>query len=301
MNIIKYRKIWLSISIAMVFISVPLIFIFRPVPGIDFTGGTLIEIKPNTTVSIGQVREKIQTFLPKRALIIQESGENQYVIRTSNLDANEYKDFENKLNDALGNPNILRHEAIGGSVGQATTRNAIYAILVAGVLIICYLAAAFRKVPKSVSPWAFGTIAFVTLIHDLSFSFAVFSVVSRFKGYELDSTILVAALTILGFSVHDTIVVFDRIRENIIKNPQRNFAENCEISINQTIARSLNTSLAAILVLISMLLLGGSTIKPFILMLTLGIAIGTYSSIFVASPILVFYHSYINRKSQKNS
>lgn len=155
--------------------------------------------------------------------------------------------------------------------------------------------------PKSVSPWAFGVIAFITLIHDLSFSFAVFSIVSRIMGYELDSTILVAALTILGFSVHDTIVVFDRIRENIIKNPQRDFVQNCEVSVNQTIARSLNTSLAAILVLVSMLLLGGSTIKPFVLMLTLGIAIGTYSSIFVASPVLVIYHSYINRKAQKNS
>ena len=301
MNIIKFRKVWILISIAMVVVSIPLIFIFKPTLGIDFTGGTLIELKPKSQISAEQMRSKIQAFSQKRTLIIQESGQNQYVIRTNNLDANEYKDFENKLNLALDNPDILRHEAIGGSVGKATTRNAIYAIIIAGFLIICYLAAAFRKVPKSVSPWAFGTIAFVTLIHDLSFSFAVFSVIGKINGYELDSTILVAALTILGFSVHDTIVVFDRIRENIIKNPQRVFSENCEISINQTIARSLNTSLGAILVLISMLLLGGSTIKPFVLMLALGIGIGTYSSIFVASPVLVIYHSYINKRTQKGS
>lgn len=295
MNIIKFRKVWLLISVFMVVISIPLIFIFKLPPGIDFTGGSLVEIKTKNNYSIDDLRGKIQQFYDKRALIIQESGSNQYIIRTASLEGNDYKTFENNIKNNLDQPDILRHQSIGASVGQAATRNAIYALIAAGALIIIYLAAAFRKVPRSVSPWAFGTIALITLIHDLSFSFAVFSVVGRFAGYELDSTILVAALTILGFSVHDTIVVFDRIRENIIKNPQMSLADNAEISINQTIARSLNTSLAAILVLISMLLLGGSTIKSFVLMLTIGIGIGTYSSIFVASPILVSYFEYINR------
>lgn len=279
----------------MVLSSIPLVLIFKLPLGIDFTGGSLVEIRTKNNFTINDLRGNIQQFYSKRALVIQESGPNQYIIRTASLEGDEYKKFEDDLKSNLDQPDILRHQSIGASVGRAATRDSIYALIAAGALIIVYLAAAFRKVPRSVSPWAFGTIALVTLIHDLSFSFAVFSVVGRFAGYEIDSTILVAALTILGFSVHDTIVVFDRIRENIIKNPQMSLADNAEISINQTIARSLNTSLAAILVLISMLLLGGSTIKSFVLMLTIGIGIGTYSSIFVASPILVSYFEYINR------
>ncbi len=300
MNIIKFRKVWLIISAIMVLVSIPLIFIFKLEPGIDFTGGSLVEIKTKDKQSIGQLRENINTFYDKKALVIQESGNNQFIIRTASLEGENYKEFENNLKSKLDNPDILRHESIGASVGRATTNNAIYALLVASALIIIYLAAAFRKVPRSVSPWAFGSIAILTLVHDLSFSFAVFSVVGRIVGFELDSTILVAALTILGFSVHDTIVVFDRIRENIIKNPQKSLADNAEISINQTIARSLNTSLTAILVLVSMLILGGATIRSFTLMLAMGIGIGTYSSIFVASPILVAYYEYLNRRSKRS-
>ena len=171
------------------------------------------------------------------------------------------------------------------------------AIVLAAILIIMYLAYAFRQVPRALSSWSFGTVAITTLLHDLLTSFAVFTIVGHFAGYELDSMFVVAALTILGFSVHDTIVVFDRIRENMIKNPQKSLEENANASINQTVARSLNTSLAAILVLVSMLILGGTTIKPFVLMLTIGIAIGTYSSIFVASPLLVTWFISQKKKS----
>jgi preprotein translocase subunit SecF len=127
-------------------------------------------------------------------------------------------------------------------------------------------------------------------VHDLIFSFGVYTLVGRFAGYEIEGMTVVAALTVLGFSVHDTIVVYDRVRENMIKHPQNSIAVNCNNAINQTIARSLNTSLTVILVLVAMLLLGGATIKPFILMLTLGIAVGTYSSVFIATPLLVWWY-----------
>lgn len=290
MKIIKYRKLWISIAIGMVALSIPLIFIFSLPLGIDFTGGTLIELSVPDGTSQQTLESKVSEFYGEK-VEIQSSGTNQFIIRTGNLNDESYKSFEEGVKTKIDG-NILQHNSIGSSVGEATTRNAIYAMVIAGILIIFYLAWAFRKVPRSVSPWAFGTIALLTLIHDLSFTFAVFSIVGKVRGYEIDSNILVAALTILGFSVHDTIVVFDRIRENILRHPQRSLAENAESSINQTIARSLNTSLAAILVLISMLLLGGESIKPFILILTIGIAIGTYSSIFVASPVLVLYQKW---------
>lgn len=295
MNIIGLRKFWLFFAIAMVVISIPLIFIFRPPAGIDFTGGTLIEVKSNQISSATDLRNKLLEIDSSRNYVIQELGTNQYIVRTSLIEGDSYSKFET----ALGNKNISGHESIGGSVSQAVTRNAIYAIVVASVLIIIYLAYAFRKVPRSVSSWTFGTIAILTLLHDLSFSFALFSILGAKYGFELDSTILVAALTILGFSVHDTIVVFDRIRENIIKNPHKSFAENANSSINQTIARSLNTSLAAILVLVSMIILGGASIKPFVTFLAIGIGIGTYSSIFVSSPLLVIWFEYKNKQKTK--
>jgi len=178
------------------------------------------------------------------------------------------------------------------------TRKAIIGIILASVLIVAYIAYAFRSVPRSVSAWSFGTVAVIALVHDLTVAFAIFSVIGRIAGYELDALAVVAALTTLGFSVHDTIVVFDRIRENVIKNPQNSFAEVANISVNQTFARSLNTSLTAVLVLISMLILGGATIRPFVLFLAIGISIGTYSSIFVASPLVVFWQERQNKGSR---
>ena len=296
MNIIKYRKFWVIFSAVLVLLGILTIILVRPKAGIDFTGGTLIEIKTEQAPSISVVRDKIKGALNGEELIIQESGQGQYIIRTKALEESDYNKFEAAVKQALPDVNILRHESIGATVGKSLTQRAFIGIGLAALLIIIYLAYAFRSVPRSVSSWAFGIIAITALIHDLIFSFAVYSIVGKFAGYEVEGMIVVAALTILGFSVHDTIVVFDRVRENIIRHPQRTLAENTEISVNQTFARSLNTSLTVILVLVSMFLLGGSTIKPFVFMLITGIAVGTYSSIFVASPLLVCWFEYQNRK-----
>jgi preprotein translocase subunit SecF len=297
MNIIKHKKFWLIFSLAMIVVAIPLLIIFKIPAGIDFTGGSQIEIKANQDENVSDVRSKISKFYTTGDLVVQESGQNQFIITTKSLPQDQYNQFQSDLQSAISS-DILRHQSIGPSVGQNLTRKAIEGVLVAAALIIMYLAYSFRQVPRSVSSWTFGTVAILTLIHDLAFTTAVFFIIGKFYGYELDSLFVVAALTILGFSTHDTIVVFDRIRENMIKNPQESFSDNANSSINQTLARSLNTSLAAILVLISMLILGGSTLKPFILMLTIGIGIGTYSSIFVASPALVTWFEYQNRKKK---
>lgn len=297
MKIIKHKKLLMLIATVTTIIGLSLILTFRVPLGIDFTGGTLVEIKTQVIDKQSELESKIGEFYNKK-FITQDSGEKQYIIRTGLLSDEDYKNFANEIQSKLS-ADILRHESIGGSVGSATTNNAIYALITASIFIIIYLAWAFRKVPRSVSPWAFGTIALITLIHDLILAFGIFSVIGKISGYEIDSTILVAVLTILGFSVHDTIVVFDRVRENILKLPQNSFSENAEISINQTIARSLNTSLTSIIVLVSMFILGGASIKPFVLLLALGIGVGTYSSIFIASPALAVYHEISNRKSTK--
>lgn len=295
MNIIGYRKFWISLSLSLIIAGAIVIIFFRPALGIDFTGGTLVEIKTTGNVGISDVRSGAQNALATREVTVQESGQNQFLIRSKTLEGENYNKFANSLNSTFKDVNILRHESIGAIVGADLTRKAIYGILLASVLIIIYLAYAFRSVPRSVSPWAFGSIAIGVLLHDLSVSFAIFSIIARISGFEIDSMIVVAILTILGFSVHDTIVIFDRIRENIIKNPQKSLAENANVSVNQTFARSLNTSLTVILVLISMIILGGATIKPFVIMLAIGIAIGTYSSIFIAAPTLVSWFAYKKR------
>lgn len=274
----------------MVVAGLGLIFIWKPTFGIDFTGGTLVELRNSQDIKIEDVRHKLSDAYSGKEVMIQESGKNQFVLRAQIQTESDYQDFEKKIKSALPDSNILRHESVGASVGQNLTRKAIIGIIVAAVLIIGYLAYAFRSVPRQVSSWSFGTIAIIALVHDLIFSFGVFTLVGKFAGYEIEGTIVVAALTILGFSVHDTIVVFDRIRENMIKHPSLSIAENANNSVNQTIARSLNTSLTVILVLVAMLLLGGGTIKPFVLMMLVGIAVGTYSSIFVASPVLAWWY-----------
>ncbi len=298
MNIIKFRKFWLIFSLAMVVVSIPTIIFFRLPSGIDFTGGTLVEFKPKEQMDVSVLREKVKE-LEEKNVQIQQSGSNQFIVRVNIADNEKSKKFEEELKSKLPDIEIVRRENIGTIVSANTTRRGIYGFLLAAVLIIMYLAYSFREVPRSVSSWAFGTIAIVTLLHDLCSTVAIYSIIGRIFGYELDSNFLVASLTILGFSVHDTIVVFDRIRENIIKNPQRSFSQNANSSINQTLARSLNTSLTAILILIAMLILGGSTIKPFILMLAIGIGIGTYSSIFIAAPALVMWFEYKNKDNKR--
>lgn len=298
MKVIQFRKFWLILSLATFVASIALAIIFRLPLGMDFTGGSLIEIKPKDTIEIQSLRGKITDFY-KGATLVQNSGSNQFIIRNKITDEAQYKDFENKLKSVLPDVNILRHESIGSSVGKDLTRKASIGIAIAAVLIVIFIAYEFRQVPRTVSAWSFGSVAIITLFHDLATSLAVFFVVGKIAGYEIDSSVVVAVLTILGFSTHDTIVVFDRIRENVIKNPQKNLEQIANSSINQTVARSLNTSLTAILVLVSMLILGGQTIKPFIFLLTIGIAIGTYSSIFVASPLLVTWYLYQNKNSNK--
>lgn len=298
MRIIPYRKFWLVFSLATFVAGAILLVLFRMPLGMDFTGGSLIEIKPKEKVEIQALREKAASLAGGETLV-QNSAENQFIIRNKISDENNYKEFENKLKEAYPEVSILRHESTGSSVGKDLTRKAIIGIAIASALIILFIAYEFRKVPRTVSAWSFGTVAIITLFHDLATSLAIFFIVGKIAGYEIDSSTVVAVLTILGFSTHDTIVVFDRIRENVIKNPQKNLEELANSSINQTIARSLNTSLTAILVLMAMLILGGSTLKPFIFLLTVGIAIGTYSSIFVASPLLVTWYLNQNKSTQK--
>jgi preprotein translocase subunit SecF len=222
------------------------------------------------------------------------SGSNSFIIRMQFID----EETHNQIIDAL-KTNVsaeleeTRFTTIGPLISQSLKNKAIISLLVAWAMIIIYIAFAFRNVPKSVNPWKFGICAILALVHDVLFTIGVFSI---FR-FEVDALFITALLTIIGFSVHDTIVVFDRIRENLKGyDPRKDTFENvCNKAMTQTMARSINTTMSTLLTLVALLIFGPSNIFHFVLALILGITIGTYSSIFIASPLLV----YMVRKSKK--
>ena len=184
------------------------------------------------------------------------------------------------------------YTSIGPVIGQELEKSAFWQLLFVSLGIIFYIGYAFRKVTKPVTSWRFGGAAVIALFHDLLFVLGVFSILGHFWGVEVDSLFVTAMLTVLGFSVHDTIVVFDRIRENLRLYPGHSIDYVVNHSIAQTLVRSLNTSLTVLFVLLSLLLFGGDTIKYFVLTLFIGIIVGTYSSIFIASPVLVLWQKW---------
>jgi preprotein translocase subunit SecF len=195
------------------------------------------------------------------------------------------------LTAKLGNYTETSYDTVGPTISKDLISKSIIAVILASIGIIFYIAYAFRKVPKPLSSWKFGTSAVIALIHDLLITTGFVVVISHYVSWmQIDALFVTALLTIMGFSVHDTIVVYDRLRENFIKNPHQDIELTTEESVNQTLARSINTSMTVVIVLLSLFLLGGTTIRHFILTLIIGIFFGTYSSIFVAAAIVVQWH-----------
>jgi len=219
----------------------------------------------------------------------EDKGEKFSVDRSEKFGGNvQYANYK-ELEKDFGKAEEVRVENIGPIIGAETTRNAFLAVIVASFAIIIYLALSFRKVPKPASSLRFGITAVIALLHDVLVLVGVFSLLGHFLKVEVDVLFVTATLTVIGFSVHDTIVVFDRIRENLPKHLSRRFEEVANISITQTLARSLNTSLTVVFVLLALLLFGGETIRWFVVALLVGIVSGTYSSIFNATALLVLW------------
>jgi preprotein translocase subunit SecF len=297
MNIIGRRKIWYLISLILIVPGI-LAIIFWGIPtGLDFRGGTLLDISYSQGVAKEKIEEAINNSGIKNANI-QPSG-NDFIIRAPVLDSETQKKLTDSLAKAGEGYKQNRLETVGPTVSADLKQKAIIAVILASMAIIIYIAIAFRRVPRPASSWRFGVCAVLALIHDLAFVVGVFAILGHFLGYEIDSLFITALLTIMGFSVHDTIVVFDRIRENLRQSPSLAFETNVNNSILQTLNRSLNTSFTVLLVLLALYLLGGQTLKHFMLALLLGIAIGTYSSIFNASPLLVSWQGWSARRASR--
>lgn len=293
-NIVEKRKTYFIISsiiiglgiVAMIYSLISTGALFRL--GVDFRGGTRFEVQFTEPVSEAQIETVFAQFGDNSPAVVALRGENlqnAWQIRTEFTSPEETQAIEQALN-ALQPllPGTLQVQSVSPSVGAEVTRAAIVAVIVAALVILVYIMFVFRQVPN---PFRYGTCAVAAMIHDLFIILGFAAITGVVLGWEVDALFLTAVLTVAGFSLQDTIVVFDRIRENIAKRPTEKYETVINRSILETIHRSLATQLNAMFVMVAILLFGGASIKPFIAVLFVGLLSGTYSSIFTAVPLLV--------------
>ncbi len=293
MFIIKNKKIFVFISAVLVLLSVGSMVLFGLKLGIDFKGGSLLEVEYlNERPTQSEVESELKP-LSIGEIVVQPIGDMGYSIKIRDITDSERLGIMSALGEDAKETSFT---SIGPSVGSELVRKSIISFILVALGIIFWIAYSFRKVSKPVSSWKYGFIAIVSLIHDISIAAGVFAVLSHFYGVEVDTLFVVAILTVLGLSVSDTIVVFDRIRENIRVGHFKTFEETVGRSLNQVFARSIATSLTVIFALLSLVFFGPKSTKIFAIMLTIGMFFGTYSSIFLASPLLVFVESWQKKK-----
>ena len=291
MNPIKHRKLWYSISLLVIAPGAIALLLWGLKPSIDFSGGTLIEIEG--TKDKGMIQELIEkSKIEGSTITITENGAT---IRAKLIAENIHKSFKAEL-DKVEGAKELRVETVGPAVSKEITRNAFISVALASLLIVFYVAYSFRRVPKPASSWEFGIAAIIALIHDVLIVTGVFAILGHFFGVEIDILFITAILTVVGFSVHDTIVIFDRIRENLIRNTGESFEEIVDRSILEMLPRTLSTSFLVWIILLILFLFGGETTKYFVLAILIGIFSGTYSSILNASPLLVTWQGFKRKR-----
>jgi len=304
MDIIGKKKIFFIFSILIMLPGIISLFIFGLNLSIDFTGGSRMKIAYEKNVDEAN-KDFVKSSLESQGIrvISQEPSGKILIVRTSTIDEKQNSVFVNKLTSKYKSASVEEFSTVGPTIGNETTVNAIKAVAVAALLVVVYITWVFRKVPKPASSIRFGVSTILALVHDVLVTVGVFSILGYLFNVEIDALFITALLTIIGFSVHDTIVVFDRIRENLGKGlgGGGGFDKVVNDSILQTIGRSLNTSLTVLMVLFALLLFGGESIRWFVVALIVGIASGTYSSIFIASPVLVVWHDWSLKRSRNKS
>lgn len=292
--IIKNRNMWFTFSGLLIIGSIVSLLVYPPKLGIDFTGGSLMEVEFSERPESVDVRAALFDAGYGESLV-QTTGESGLLIRMQDVDEDIHQEILGVLGGKYGDMEELRFESIGPTIGGELRRNAMWSLAMVLVAIALYVAYAFRKVSRPVPSWKYGlTTLIAALLHDVLLPLGAFAVLGTFMPVELNLGFVAAILTILGFSVHDTIVVFDRIRENLMKTGG-DFEEVVENSVNETLARSINTTLTTLFPLTAIFLWGGETLKYFALALMIGMVAGTYSSIFLASPLLVVFQKKSTR------
>tara|TARA_Y100000588_G_scaffold91146_1_gene98360 strand:+ start:318 stop:1238 length:921 start_codon:yes stop_codon:yes gene_type:complete len=284
------KRFWFFI-ISLLVITPGIIFLILAPglnPGIDFTGGSSMTLRFSNESNINQEQVRDQLFaLSYEEATVQNLGENSFFVRTRELDEIAKDALVTNITSSLdeGAENVLQgFDLVSPIVAQETVMNAFWAIIAAAIGIFIYIWWAFRNVP---SPLRYGLAAIVALIHDTIIVIGIFAILGELMNMEVNTMFLIALLTVIGYSVNDTIVVFDKIRENVLIHSNRTFPEIVNLSISETISRSLNTSFTLLITLVALILFGGATIREFLLVLLIGVAAGTYSSVAIASQVLV--------------
>jgi preprotein translocase subunit SecF len=299
MNIIHYRKLFFGISGALVLASIVMLFIPPALtPGIDFSGGTALTVEFDQQIPASQVEWVLDSIGYDEA-VIQSTADNSFFLRVRELEEPIRDDAgvittpgeQAAIEDALatiGAFEIGEAVMVSGIIGAENVRNAIIAVIVAAIVILFYVTWAFRHVP---SPFRYGMAAIVALVHDVLIVLGIFSVLGKTIDLEVNAMFITGVLTVIGYSVNDTIVVFDRVRENVLRFPASTIGEVVNLSVRETIGRSLNTSVTLLLVILSLALFASTAIQPLLFVMAAGVVVGTYSSIFIASLTLVAWEA----------
>lgn len=292
MKIVKYRKIFYAISVLLIGFSVFAISFFGLNFGIDFTGGSIVEAQFSEQVDIKPIMSDLAIGEP----VIRATDNNGYIIRTKTLSEQERQAITNAFEEKGGV--VKRFDSVGPILGEELQKKATWSIILVVLAIIIFITYAFRQVSEPVASWKYGTVAVVALLHDVIVPTGIYAYLGRNGGFEIDTLFVTALLVILGFSVHDTIVVFDRTREHLKNGELKrySFEQIVGKSVSETLSRSINTSLTTVIALVVLWMVGPETTKSFALVMILGIVTGTYSSIFIGSPLLVTLEKFQKNK-----
>ncbi len=323
MFVVKYKKFLLWLTLAIVLGASAIIATFGLVPGIDFVGGTLVEVNYTTAPDKEAVSAAIVPLEIGEPLVRRSDSEigQGYLINIRDLSIEEKDKLETTLTSIGEGGSITRYTSIGPVIGAELQDKATWAVGLVLLITVVYVAFAFAGIGKPVSSWVYGFVTILILGHDVLIPFAAMSLLGHFTGAEVDILFMTAILTILGYSVNDTIVIFDRVREKLVQNRTEHktkrvepggiayeevdytlnkpFEELVGMAVSETMVRSVNTSLTVFLALLALYFLGGAITQTFVLVLIVGVIAGAYSSIFIASPILITYAEYLAKKNKK--
>lgn len=304
MSFLKLSKVCLTISSGLVVASFALLVVPGPRLSIEFTGGTLMEIRAPENKGKAEIESSLKGFTTKESkslenvnvAAVRDARGASFVLRLPPMDNEEHLALLSHLQKDLGKAEELRFNTIGPSVSASLRSNALLALVIASFALIVYLAFSFRGMPRPLSPWKFGVLAVIAFIHDVIITAGVFTIISRYTSFEVDTLFVTALLTILAYSANDTIVIFDRIRSSVQHDPKADLALTVPRGLRECVTRTVNTTMASLIMLSTLFVLGSDSIRWFILALIIGTVVGTYSSYFVAAPLLVFWKSDAKRR-----
>lgn len=299
MDFVKYRKIYFILSGILILASIACLLVFGLKPGIDFSGGSFFEVEyKDQRPSVSQIKETLQEFQFKE-LHVRHIGERGVTlqVKEKNIPQETQDQIIQKLEE-MGDieETSVGFEAISPIIGEELKGKTQIVIVLTLIVIVIYIALAFRKISRPIASWQYGIASVLALSHDILITFGLFAVLGHFYDVQITIPVITAFLVILGYSINNTVVVFDRIRENLLRIGSEDYVDVVNHSLKETLTRSINTSLTTLFVLVSLFFLGGETLRYFSLALITGIIVGTYSSFLLAGPLLVSWLRFRERR-----